>query len=652
MRFLDRHLLTQPHRLVAAAAIVSIALGLFFVFVRAPHPFGWLGIDHYHDLALTLANGGGFSTTDVPWGYALFVAAFYRAFGAHPWIPLVVQVLLNGTIPLMLFALVRREFGDVAAAWAAVLAGVFSFNTVYASTLAADSLCTVVFLASVLLFARGLTTGRLREFAASGLLAGIAPQMRPNLILFPIVLAGVALIVSAGMPRRRVGLVAYLALAATALAPWTFRNWRLTGDFMPTSSHGGIQLWYGTLQTGPYLKSRAHNPRSVFDASPFEYTSLSSRSLLITGAGPCMPPDTRTILKYWTDRDPTLRLVTPLPGGAAAEIDFTLPGQPLQTAVYYFLETTRGGVTGHAVTTPPAGGSDPFVFFVDDRHLTDLDRHDDLLDPFDVVRALRSTAWHEATGRMPDRDVREIVSLLLDPDERTWTSRTIVRTVAVAENELALELGDGSRFVVPRRWSGLLTDVSATGGLAAILCHAHRTWSSLQPASRAKVTLDDNCLVLDRVGVNDVFYRAEPHMMRRYTALATDNIRRDPAGFALASLYRFGRVFIVEGSSDPHTAQQFAGSGATYALATTGSIAYLALAIAGMVVARRKRLRVWLLVTPILYVPSTICFVLTNQRYSVTAQPFLFGFAAVAVAAAAHRVISRGPRIPRPDSTR
>jgi hypothetical protein len=45
------------------------------------------------------------------------------------------------------------------------------------------------------------------------------------------------------------------------------------------------------------------------------------------------------------------------------------------------------------------------------------------------------------------------------------------------------------------------------------------------------------------------------------------------------------------------------------------------------------RYRVWLLLTPIVYVPATICYVLINMRYSVTVQPFLIAFAAVAVSA-------------------
>ena len=37
---------------------------------------------------------------------------------------------------------------------------------------------------------------------------------------------------------------------------------------------------------------------------------------------------------------------------------------------------------------------------------------------------------------------------------------------------------------------------------------------------------------------------------------------------------------------------------------------------------------------PIAYVPLTICFVLTNMRYTITVQPLMFVFVAIAVAAA------------------
>src|SRR5207237_3062320 len=87
---------------LCAAWAVSVGLGLAFVFVKAPHPWGWEGFDEYRALGLLLARGGMFSTLEVPWGYPAFLALFYRAFGDRQWIPLVAQVLLNGTVPLML----------------------------------------------------------------------------------------------------------------------------------------------------------------------------------------------------------------------------------------------------------------------------------------------------------------------------------------------------------------------------------------------------------------------------------------------------------------------------------------------------------------------------------------------------------------------
>ena len=75
-----------------------------------------------------------------------------------------------------------------------------------------------------------------------------------------------------------------------------------------------------------------------------------------------------------------------------------------------------------------------------------------------------------------------------------------------------------------------------------------------------------------------------------------------------------------------------------YQLAAVASASYLLMAIAGVVIALRRRAHVWLLITPIVYVPITICYVLTNMRYSVTIQPLIFAFMALALTSAADRV--------------
>ena len=45
---------------------------------------------------------------------------------------------------------------------------------------------------------------------------------------------------------------------------------------------------------------------------------------------------------------------------------------------------------------------------------------------------------------------------------------------------------------------------------------------------------------------------------------------------------------------------------------------------------RRRDPILWLLL-PILYVPATICLVLTNMRHTITEQPLVFVFVAIAL---------------------
>src|SRR5438093_10077273 len=85
---------------------ISLVLGLFFIFVWSPLPWGWHGIDFYYEIATSLAKGAPFPTMHIPWGYAYFLAFWYWLFGDHQWIPLCAQAALNASIPLLLYHVV------------------------------------------------------------------------------------------------------------------------------------------------------------------------------------------------------------------------------------------------------------------------------------------------------------------------------------------------------------------------------------------------------------------------------------------------------------------------------------------------------------------------------------------------------------------
>jgi hypothetical protein len=179
-----------------------------------------------------------------------------------------------------------------------------------------------------------------------------------------------------------------------------------------------------------------------------------------------------------------------------------------------------------------------------------------------------------------------------------------------------------------------VTDFDVAGPAATALSYARvPRWRAAEENTRPR----ESCRQVEDIAVNEPFYRREPHMMRRYTALALDNIARDPVAFAVASLYRAGRLFLIRGTSDQATTQQFESSRRVYLAGTLLTVVYLTMFVAGVVIAIRRRLRVLHLLIPIIYVPATICFVLTNMRYTITVQPLMFVFVAIALLAAFDR---------------
>jgi hypothetical protein len=633
-------------RAVRAACLLSLAIGLLFVFVRAPHPWGWNGFDHYHEMALALASGQAFPTMEVPWGYAYFLAGFYRLFGDRPWIPLLVQVGLNAITPLLLFTLARRWTDDATASLAALLLGAFSFNTVYASTQSSDAICTVLFLTAILIFVRAIDADNRGWFAVAGLIAGVMSQFRPNLILIPGLLAAYA-IWTRPVRRYVVHAIVLLVCAGATLLPWVVRNYRLTKTIVPTSVHGGAQLWYGTLQAGQYLDSRGYNPRSVFESPAFEYTSLSAVPILIRGGVRTCAIDERhgtLSLFYWTDFDPVKQRVSPSTlNPVTGRFTFELPPPEGDTATYYYYFEAAWpsdhGTT--AVDTPARGATAPSVYFVSQDHLGDMDRYNDLLDVFDVIRLARHEAWGEplpgaaTLARAGVSDVRSAATMLLKSAFEGHAYAPIDVRFDHDEDKALVTLTPGSTLAIPRVWQERLSDVTISGPNAEAMMYAHVSLAALSHPAPTMSRDDEVCGIVGEVKINDVFYREQPQAMRRYSALALDNIRRAPFAFLKASLYRAYRVFVVIGSSDKWTNQQFRGAMAIYAVATAATGAVLFLFIAGIVLLWRRGADILLPVLLILYVPATIAPLLTNMRYSVTVQPLMLIFVAAALHALA-----------------
>jgi hypothetical protein len=89
---------------------------------------------------------------------------------------------------------------------------------------------------------------------------GLASLCRPSLLPAAIVTGLAASVVGPGDPKSRLGRAALLAIATLAvLAPWALRNWRIFGEPVWTTTHGGYTL---ALANNPIYYS------DVLDGSP------------------------------------------------------------------------------------------------------------------------------------------------------------------------------------------------------------------------------------------------------------------------------------------------------------------------------------------------------------------------------------------------
>jgi hypothetical protein len=483
-------------------------------------------------------------------------------------------------------------------------------------------------------------------------LSAVAYQFRPNLVLFPAFIAAGYLLFRSSSRRRLTHMAIFLAVFVAGAVPWIVRNYRWTGLFIPASTHGGVQLWFGTLQTGPYRESWLYNPRAAFEFPPVDYTSIDEMPLVVSMNAPSCDAERRQAIDvvYWTNRDRTPRRVAgPITGG---DITVTLPAQPSSTAVFYYVDTTtrdRDRVTH--VLTPQRGASDPLMTVVSRDHLGDLDIDGQVLDVYDVARMLRHLAWKEplpgeshldlnGDGRVTDVDVRRAAALITDDRNDPSSVADSTDSIVSDDSGATLRFRDSSWLKVPRQWSGKITDLlletPVVGSSAAMLVSHSRSFANAQARLESDThrPVADACMTMAGVRLNAVLYRRYPHELRRFMALAWDNIRHDPWSYLVASAARAVRVFIIAGSEDVRTAYQFSGAGRVYAIGRAVSLFLLALLAAGVWIARARGFRLLLLLAPIVYVPLTICFLLINARYSMTIQPFVFAFVAVSLVTA------------------
>jgi 4-amino-4-deoxy-L-arabinose transferase-like glycosyltransferase len=234
----------------ALGAILLVALALRLVALLLwPQPIDGDAV-LYDQLATSLA--GGYGLTKGPGeqptavrgpGYPSFVAAFYILFGHRTFPVYLAQILLDGLTLWFLYRLAIGLLSDMRGALiAAALYALYPPFIQQAISLYSETLYGFLLLMSLWAFWQATKRKGPRWFALSGLILGLATLVRPVTLLFPIWLGACLWPL-----RRSVGLwrpaLILMSVFVLVLAPWTLRNQRLFGTFVPVSTLSGLNLY-------------------------------------------------------------------------------------------------------------------------------------------------------------------------------------------------------------------------------------------------------------------------------------------------------------------------------------------------------------------------------------------------------------------------
>ena len=255
-----RSLPVRPLVALAAVFIVKLTIGLALGAHPLLVPEGELDGAYYKHFAERVIGGdfcllrsdSFFGQPPAPFFISplyIYVLALFLKIGGSLVAARAAQLLL-GTAAVALVALTARRWYGTWAMWiAGALAAGCGLFTFYESLILQAALDPFLTSVDLYFLTRAIQDGRRRDWCLAGAALGLHVLNRPNLL---IVVAGLALtlaIVKVRSSKLEVrswtaaGL--FIATAAVVISPATVRNYLVAGEFIPVSSHGGLNFYIG-----------------------------------------------------------------------------------------------------------------------------------------------------------------------------------------------------------------------------------------------------------------------------------------------------------------------------------------------------------------------------------------------------------------------
>ena len=238
---------------LAAIVAGALALRLWNVAELAAHDpfFARPSVDEqmYHEWAQRIAAGdwrGDQVFLNGPL-YPYLLGGLYAIVGPSVYAARAAQAVIGALSCALTWWVGRRRFAPAVALGAAALVAVSRMLIFYDSVLVADALMVPLALLAAAAAIAALDRPGLVRWFAVGIASGLGALARPNLLLVGALCAAWAAVSGRdhALPARAGWLAGFALGALVCIAPVTWRNYAVSGDFVPITYSGGLNLFIG-----------------------------------------------------------------------------------------------------------------------------------------------------------------------------------------------------------------------------------------------------------------------------------------------------------------------------------------------------------------------------------------------------------------------
>ncbi len=233
------------HRLTSAAIMLSFLLALAIAYLhRNDSLAGLIDEAEYNRLALAILSHQEYDSTYWLPGFPAFVAVVYAIFGQSLLAVYAAHAVLWVACLVAVYFIALRTLKDPATAATAVLLCVlwWPFYTNLIPRMMTEMLASLLVAGALLACITARDARSLVASLVTGVLIGAGALTKSVVFAF---LPLAAVYVGWGM-RRDARLAAVLIIGcAVVVGPWMWRNYRVTGEFVPVSTGAGYNFWFG-----------------------------------------------------------------------------------------------------------------------------------------------------------------------------------------------------------------------------------------------------------------------------------------------------------------------------------------------------------------------------------------------------------------------